>query len=219
MNTDPSATLGELAVRLPAASRVFKRHKLDYCCAGHRPLADACQDRGLDPAAILAELERETAAVPAPAFESSDALIDHIVEHYHEPLRRELPELIAMAKRVELRHDDKAACPRGLVAHLADMHTGLLEHLGKEEQILFPMIRSRAGLGARGPISVMQRDHDDHGASLRHIRDLTAELSPPEGACATWRALYLRLSELESDLMDHIHLENNVLFPRALQST
>ena len=219
MNPDPSVSLGELAVRIPAASRVFKRHRLDYCCSGHRALADACRDKDLDPAAILAELEAEVSAAGAgtPAFESDGALIDHIVERYHEPLRRELPELVAMAKRVEHRHGDKRGCPHGLAQHLSAMHAEVLDHLAKEEQVLFPMIRAGAGRAAGAPISVMQREHDDHGASLARVRALTGDLEPPMGACATWRALYLRLGELESELMDHIHLENNVLFPRALR--
>lgn len=219
MQTNPNVTLAELAVRVPAASRVFKRHRLDFCCSGHRALAEACEERGIDPAEVLAELDAETGAVGAepPRFESADALIDHILERYHEPLRRELPELVAMAKRVETRHGDKASCPRGLAAHLGSMHAEVLEHLAKEEQILFPMIRAGAGSGARGPITVMQREHDDHGASLARVRELTTDHVPPVGACATWRALYLRLAELESELMDHIHLENNVLFPGALR--
>jgi regulator of cell morphogenesis and NO signaling len=219
MQTHANVTLAELAVRLPAASRVFKRHRLDFCCSGHRALAEACQERGLDPADILAELEAETAATrdEVPGFETAATLIDHILERYHDPLRRELPELVAMARRVEVRHGDKTSCPHGLAAHLVAMHTEILEHLAKEEKILFPVIRAGGGSGASGPISVMQREHDDHGAALQRIRDLTTDYVPPAGACATWRALYLRLAELESELMDHIHLENNVLFPRVLR--
>lgn len=219
MQPHPNVTLAELAVRIPAASRVFKRHRLDFCCSGHRALAEACRERGLDPAEVLAELEAEKSAVgaEAPGFESNDALIDHILERYHEPLRRELPELVSMARRVEARHGDKASCPRGLADHLTAMHAEVLEHLAKEEHILFPMIRAGGGRSAGGPISVMQREHDDHGESLATIRELTTDHVPPVGACATWRALYLRLAELESELMDHIHLENNVLFPGALR--
>lgn len=218
VSIDSSATLSQLAISVPAASRVFKRHKLDFCCSGRRPLAEACRDLGLDPESVLEELEREASKTTEAAAEyaSADELIDHILERYHEPLRQELPELIAMAKRVEVRHGDKPACPRGLAQHLVAMHAEVLDHLAKEEQILFPSIRS--GMPVRGPVAVMQREHDDHGASLRQTRELTTDLVPPAGACATWRALYLRLAELESELMDHIHLENNILFPRALQS-
>ncbi len=221
MTTPPNATLAELAIRIPAASRVFRRHGLDYCCSGHRALADACRAKDIDPGVVLAELERESTAASAdvPSFEgrSERELVDHILERYHATLKAELPELIAMAERVEMRHGEKRACPRGLAEHLTRMHTDLLEHMAKEEQILFPLLCAGGGMAARGPITVMTREHEDHGESLRGVRELTTNLAPPIGACATWRALYLRLEQLETELMEHIHLENNVLFPRALR--
>lgn len=218
---DPTATLADLAARLPAASRVFRRHGLDYCCGGQRSVAEACSRRGLDPHDILAELEQETVRPGDPACfvdRPLGELVAHIVRRYHEPLREELPALIELASRVESRHADKASCPRGLAAHLTAMHADVLTHLAKEEQVLFPMILAGAGGRAQGPVSVLLREHDDHGAGLRRIRELTADLVAPAEACPTWRALYLRLAELEAELMDHIHLENNVLFPGALRS-
>ncbi len=99
------------------------------------------------------------------------------------------------------------------------MHGAVLAHLEKEEKILFPMIRAGRGASASAPIRVMEMEHEDHGEALARLRVLTANRTAPAGSCATWRALYLRLEELESELMDHIHLENNVLFPRALQQS
>ncbi len=221
MDVSTNTTLAALAVRLPGASRVFRRYGLDYCCAGHRALADACAAKNLDAAAVLAEVEREStgasAELPSFADRPLTEVIAHVLEHYHEPLKVELPELIAMAQRVETRHGDKPSCPRGLAQHLEGMHAELSQHLAKEERILFPMIQMGGGAGAGGPITVMTREHDDHGAALRRTRELTTDLVPPAGACATWRALYLRLEQLEKELMDHIHLENNILFPRALR--
>jgi len=212
-----NSTVGQLAITVPAASRVFRRYGIDYCCGGRRSLAEVCEERNLDLTSVLAELERESAdAEPAESLvdRASAELIDHIIERYHDPLRAELPELLAMARRVEMRHADKPAVPRGLADHLAEVMAELSQHLDKEERILFPLLKS--GGGAAGPIHVMMNEHDDHGAALRQIRALTSDLQPPPGACATWRALYLRLEELEGALMDHIHLENNILFPRAL---
>ena len=212
------STVGQLAITVPAASRVFRRFGIDYCCGGRRSLAEVCEERDLDVTEVLAELERESAdAEPAESFvdRADGVLIDHIVERYHNPLRTELPELLAMARRVEMRHADKPTVPSGLADHLAGVMADLSQHLDKEERILFPLLKSRAG-GASGPINVMMLEHDDHGAALRQIRELTGDLQPPPGACATWRALYLRLEELEADLMEHIHLENNILFPRSL---
>lgn len=213
------ATLAELAATRPAASRVFRRHRLDFCCGGQRPLTDVCAERDLDPETILREIDDETVHAGDPTSmveESVDVIIRHILARYHAPLRRELPELIAMATKVERVHADKGGCPHGLSAHLELMHADILNHMAKEEQVLFPMILDGAGPQARGPISVMLHEHDDHGTNLKTMRQLAGDFVPPPAACTTWRALYLRLEELEGELMDHIALENNVLFPKAL---
>jgi regulator of cell morphogenesis and NO signaling len=213
------ATLADLAVSFPAASRVFHRHRLDFCCHGRRPLADACQEAGLDAGAVVAEIAAEHGvAADLPRWDEREVaeLVDHIVGFYHRRLREELPELVALAAKVESRHGEKASCPRGLRAHLEAVHAAVLEHLAKEEQVLFPMLLRGRGRMAAGPITVMESEHDDHALSLRETRRLTADLVAPQEACPTWRALYLRLAAFESELMDHIHLENNVLFRRVL---
>jgi len=220
--TTTQATLAELAVTLPAASRVFRRYGLDFCCHGARPLAEACAPRGVDPASVLAEIESERGVVPD--FTRWDErpleeLIDHLVGYYHRRLRDELPELVALAAKVESRHADKASCPRGIRAHLEEVHRAVLEHLAKEEQVLFPMIRAGRGSMTRGPIDVMESEHQDHAENLARTRSLTADLTAPDEACPTWRALYLRLGALEAELMEHIHLENNVLFRRVLAAS
>lgn len=216
----PGQTLAELATIHPAASRVFHRHRLDFCCHGRRPLADAAAERGLDPAALLAEIE---AAEPGASDERWDEkalpeLIQFLVDHYHARLRSELPELVQMAVRVEEVHGEKASCPRGLGVHLREVHGNVLDHLAKEEGVLFPMILSGSGALATAPVSVLEAEHDEHGAALQRTRELTDDLRAPDEACTTWRALYLRLEQLEAELMEHIHLENNVLFRRVLSS-
>ena len=215
---DPSEHLADLAIRLPGASRVFHRHRLDFCCGGRRSLAEACEAKGLDLAAVRGELARETASPEQADLTQAPlgALVDHIVSHFHEPLHTELPELERMARKVEAVHGDKPGCPLGLGNHLAAVTQSLEQHMAKEEQVLFPMIRGGQGAGAAGPVLVMEREHDEHAIDLARIRELTGDNVPPPHACTTWRALYLRLDALERDLMDHIHLENNILFPRAL---
>jgi regulator of cell morphogenesis and NO signaling len=121
-----------------------------------------------------------------------------------------------MAQKVEVRHADKVSCPKGLGALLVAMHEDVLDHLEKEEQVLFPMILAGQGASAVGPVHVMEREHDEHGRNLRRVRELTGDLQPPAEACVTWRALYLGLQQFEEELMAHIHLENNILFRRAL---
>ncbi len=215
----PATTLAELAVTHPAASRVFHRHRLDFCCHGQRPLAEACAERGLSADAVIDEIAREQPPSVHPTRWDERPLaelVNHIVDFYHQRLRTELPELVSLAAKVESRHGEKPSCPRGLRAHLAEIHEAVLDHLAKEEQVLFPMILSGRLRGAFGPIHAMEAEHDDHAANLRKTRSLTADLVAPPEACPTWRALYLRLAAFEAELMDHIHLENNVLFRRAL---
>jgi len=216
---DTTTLLADLAVSFPAASRVFHRHGLDFCCHGRRPLGEACAEAGLDAQSVVAEIAAEQAAAPElPRWDEKPIaeLVDHIVGFYHRRLREELPELVALATRVESRHADKASCPHGLRAHLEAVHAAVLDHLAKEEQVLFPAILAGRGRLVAGPISVMESEHDDHAADLRETRRLTADLVAPAEACTSWRALYLRLAAFEAELMDHIHLENNVLFRRVL---
>jgi regulator of cell morphogenesis and NO signaling len=224
MATQPlstATTLADLAVAHPAASRVFHRHRLDFCCGGRQPLAEACAERGLDAASLIAEIAREQELPESDVIWDARPLVElvrHIVDHYHQRLRVELPELISFAAKVESRHAEKESCPRGLRAHLEGIHAAVLDHLAKEEQVLFPMILGGRGHAALGPVHVMEAEHRDHAENLRKTRSLTADLVPPPEACPTWRALYLRLAAFEAELMDHIHLENNVLFRRALAS-
>lgn len=211
-------TLAELATMIPAASRVFRRERLDYCCGGNRSLAEACRARGLDAEALLREIETAPAGADDEDWSGRPLaeLVRHIVARYHDPLRRELPELLELARKVERVHADKPSVPKGLHDHLAMMHAEVLDHLLKEEHVLFPMILAGQGREAGAPVQVMEHEHKDHGRNLERLRELTDDLTPPAEACTTWRALYLRLAALESELMDHIHLENNILFPRAL---
>lgn len=217
--TTTTTTLAELATTHPAASRVFQRFGLDYCCGGRKPLADVCRSKGLDPVQILDAIDAEEAAVDLPRWDNAPLpeLIQFIVDRYHAALRVELPELIALAGKVEIRHGDKPECPRGLRALLEHMHLAVLDHLAKEERILFPMIVEGYGRRAAGPVRIMEEEHDEHGQNLARVRELTHNFTPPPEACASWQALYLRLATFESELMDHIHLENNILFPRALR--
>ena len=215
------STLGSLVAEHPAAAPILYRHRLDFCCGGDQSLASACQARGVAAEAVLAEIG---AAVDRDSAENEinwsqrplDDLIDHILVVYHEPLRRELPELIAMAEKVERVYQLKPGCPHGLAALLQQIHAAVLDHLAKEEQILFPAVRSGRGAYCGGPVACMEAEHDEHGANLARIRELTDDLTPPEGACTTFRVLYQRLDAMEQDLMRHIHLENHILFPRAL---
>jgi regulator of cell morphogenesis and NO signaling len=216
--TDPT-TLAELAVAHPAAARVFYANRLDFCCGGRRPFAEACRERGLDANAVLDEILREeSSSEPATRWELAplQLLVDRIVNHYHRRLRVALPNLIRMARRVEERHGDKGSCPIGLAALLEQVHTSVLDHLEKEETILFPALLRHTGTELSRPVYVLESEHEHHRSDLQRIRALTNDLTVPDEACTTWRALYGNLQQLEQELMEHIHLENNILFRRAL---
>lgn len=221
MTYDLQTTVATIATEHPLATRVFARHGIDFCCGGGRPLAAACAAQGLDAGAVLAEIEDEIAAAPGPeeswAVAPIEDLIQHILTTYHEPLKQELPRIEEMARKVHRVHGDKD--PERLSRILSTfcaLQQDLVLHLAKEEQILFPMILAGDGAMAGGPISVMEHDHDAAGSMLRTLRELTDDYVPPEMACNTWRALWAALADLERALHEHIHLENNVLHPRAL---
>jgi regulator of cell morphogenesis and NO signaling len=218
---DPASRLADLARDWAGASRVFHRHELDFCCQGHRTLAEACRERRLDVTEIARELLAEIMPIDADhdwRMLPQAQLIAHIVDGFHADHRRELPRLIAMAEKVERVHADKPGCPLGLAEHLHGMQHRLEQHMQKEEQILFPMLLAGAGAQAQMPIHVMTGEHDEHALDLQRVRTLAGGFTPPEHACTTWRALYLGLDAFERSVMEHIHLENHVLFPAALAS-
>ena len=215
----PEDTLADLAMHRAGASRVFLRHGLDFCCHGMIPLTEACEQKGLTPDALIAEIvaEEKNHELPEQWEERpAHALIEHILLEFHQKHREELPRLAFMAKKVEAVHAEKQACPKGLHAFLQRMSRELEEHMQKEEQILFPAILGGAGPMVAMPIQLMEAEHKDHGKNLEELRRVAFDFEAPEEACGTWRALYLGLAELEGELMRHIHLENYVLFPKAL---
>lgn len=216
--TDPRAQqmLGRIAVELPGATALFRRLKLDFCCGGQVPLAEACRDKGLDLQAVLAELAPLERGDGTTAMREPGALIEHIVTRFHEVHREQLPELLRMARRVEAVHRDNPHVPAGLGDLIEQMEGELLDHMAKEEGILFPMMRSGSPMAGQ-PAGVMRAEHTAHGAMLERLVELTNNHQPPEEACNTWRALYAGTRQFADDLVEHIHLENNVLFPQFEQ--
>jgi regulator of cell morphogenesis and NO signaling len=208
-------TLADIAATLPGATEVFRRHKLDFCCGGRVPLADAAAAKGLQVTELEMELGDIAAlALPSPLPADTDDLIALIEMRYHAAHRREFPELIKLARRVEAVHKTHAAAPHGLAVLLERMQEDLEDHMQKEEQVLFPLMRHGGHPMIAQPIAVMLAEHDDHGAHLRELERLTNDFSVPDDACPTWRALYAGGRKLAGDLVEHIHIENNILFPR-----
>jgi len=206
-------SLGDIAVSLPGSTAIFRRHKLDFCCGGSESLERAALKKGLDltpTEAELACLSPEQSSIP----ESVEDLIGYIFERYHQVHRREMPELRNLASRVEGVHADHPAVPAGLSDLFARMQAELESHMQKEEQVLSPLMLAGGNPMIVHPIDMMRHEHDEHGEQLRALAALTGDMTPPDGACNSWRALYAGLAKLAEDLTDHIHIENNILFPR-----
>lgn len=206
--------LGEIAVRLPGATAVFCRYGLDFCCGGDALLAEAVREPGVALDQIVGELRRLDQSAPTEHPREPGALIDHVLERYHETHRRELPELIRLAQKVERVHAAHPEAPIGLAAALGRMAIELETHMQKEEAVLFPMMRMGPQPMIAHPIARMRLEHDDHGERLREVEALYRGGKLPADACGSWRALYAGVTKLADDLMQHIHLENNLLFPQ-----
>ena len=225
----PEATVADIATAVPATIAVFQRHHIDFCCGGRIPLAEACAAKGLDTDVVLGDLRSSVAPAAAEPNWSDASLTDlvrHIQRRYHAPLRAEIPRLAAMLAKVVSRHGDHL--PGTLIPlqeTFRDLQEELLAHMRKEDEVLFPFIEAlEAGRPLPGgvpveavlpPIAVMQAEHADAGAALARMRALTDGYAPPEWACPTFRGLYYGLSQLEAEMHVHVHLENNILFPRA----
>ena len=213
-------SLGQIAVEIPGSTVLFHKYHLDFCCGGKQTLEKMAEKRGLDIQQLETELQQLTQQESHEENWHSAplaALIAHIIARFHNPHRQQLPDLINMAEKVERVHGEKPACPRGLAKVLQEVYQHLSDHMMKEERVLFPMIEQGFGAHAGNPVAVMELEHNEAGRQLEVIKALTNNLTPPEGACTTWRALYSGTDQFIKDLMQHIHLENNVLFPRALR--
>jgi len=228
----PQRSLGELVTEDTRAATVFERFGLDYCCRGHQTLEDAARDQGTPLHAVVAALEAlgpPTSSDRADEGASLDQLTRLIVERHHRYVRESMPAITAWLDKLVARHGARHAElieARDLFRQVTDELTA---HMAKEENILFPFIDALATAERSGrhpvaspfgtivnPVRVMEADHALVGNLLARLRALTAGFEPPADACTTYRLCYAELSRFEADLHRHVHLENNILFPRAL---
>jgi regulator of cell morphogenesis and NO signaling len=232
--TTTTQTVREIALEQPSSIRVFEEFGIDYCCGGRKPLAEACTAGNLEINAVIAALE---AAALAPQEKSEDwtgksleSLSAHIVATHHAYVKRELPRLAILAEKVVNRHGSTKAELPVIAATLAQLDEELTHHLAKEEQVLFPYVAALDTSISAGtpkpqscfgtvanPIAMMTQEHDAAGTLLAEIRTLSGNFTTPPDACPTFHAFYDGLKEFEQDLHQHIHLENNILFPRAIE--
>lgn len=223
----PEFTVGQLVAQRPSRARVLEGFGLDYCCGGKKPLSLACRERQLDPAAVLAALEEEArrpvTATPDWSGRPLDELVNHIQHTHHAYLKTELPRISLLAEKVARAHAGRHPELIAIRSLFERLRSELEHHTNVEDRVVFPLCRrlahgplSNGGAVVREQIEKLTHEHEGAGAVLTDIRDLTDEYRPPADACNTYRALFSSLAELEADLHQHVHKENNILFPRAV---
>ncbi|MGE0770447.1 MAG: iron-sulfur cluster repair di-iron protein [Cyclobacteriaceae bacterium] len=218
-------SMAELALQYPNAIAVFNKYHLDYCCGGKDSLAKACGETNLG----LEQIEKEIVLTTTPArgtmtFEqwSPSLLADYIQEQHHGYVRAAIPLIEQLLAKVVHKHGASHRELEEIHACFLSLSQELTSHMGKEEQVLFPAIKQRAGWASTAlelPISIMVDEHQKAGDLIKQIRRFTHNYQPPANACTSFQALYLKLEEFDNDLMQHVHLENNILFPKVLAGT
>jgi len=226
-------TVREIALRQPSSIRVFEQFGIDYCCGGRKPLSEACAENGVAMDTVVAALESASVASAEPVQDWSRAslqsLSEHITANHHSYVKRELPRLYELAAKVVARHGTNHAELPEIQSAVLQLGDELTQHLAKEELVLFPYIAMLETALATGgdapkscfgtvenPIAMMTSEHEAAGELLAEIGRLSNRFTTPQDACPTYHAFYDGLHEFEQDLHQHIHLENNILFPRAI---
>jgi regulator of cell morphogenesis and NO signaling len=230
---DVSKTVREFAVEVPQATRLFEKLGIDYCCGGGKSLRDACASANIPVEDVVKKLLSSVneSATPANADWSTERLsdlADYIVAKHHVYVRQELPRLEQLLAKVASKHASNHPELKQVQNIFHALSEELTSHLMKEEQILFPYVKQLEAAGedrmrppmfgsVKNPIHMMEIEHDSAGDALRELRSITNGFSAPEEGCFSYKALYQGLAEFETDLHQHIHLENNILFPRAIE--
>lgn len=229
-------TLGQMAAKDIRKAQVFKKYGLDFCCGGKKTLDQACAEKGLDVLAVERELQQTdhlaatTRPIPYQDW-SSDFLADYIVNTHHSYVKKNLPDILAYANKVARVHGSRHPELLPVRELVEEVYNEMMNHMVKEERILFPYIKdivtaqkntqplqaSHFGT-VQNPINMMEMEHEVVGKNMEEIRTLTQNYVLPDDACASYSLLYRMLDEFEEDLHIHVHLENNILFPKALKA-
>jgi regulator of cell morphogenesis and NO signaling len=226
--------LAEIAARESRGAEVLERFGLDYCCGGRQTLVEACRASGVDPRRVVGELARLAAPSAQDSFDLTsadlDRLADHIVDRHHAFVRAAIPAITAQLDTLVDRHGERHPELARIRELFADLGSEMHLHMFKEEHVLFPYIRALAraakGMGhipanifgtVQNPIRMMELEHQAAGDETAAIRQLADDYTAPPDGCATYAACFADLAAFEADLHRHVHLENNVLFPRAVE--
>ena len=232
MGIDIQKTVAEIALEKPQAAAAFEKLGIDYCCGGRKSLAAACEEAGIDVSHVEGLLQGDGKDRPDAgnwSEQSLGSLISHIVEKHHAYCREEGVRLQPLLEKVVARHGGHHPELTQVQGLFAALRNELSMHMMKEEQMLFPYIIALENSAARksalprapfgtvhNPVRMMVLEHDDAGHLLKEIRSLSGNFKAPQDACPSFKALYQGLEAFEADLHQHIHLENNILFPRAI---
>ena len=224
-------TLGAIAAKDLRKAEIFKKYGLDFCCGGKKTVKEACAEKGIDVTKIEQELQQADKVIstrPLPYQEwSLDFLADYIVNTHHTYVRKTIPELSELTAKVARVHGDQHPELHVIHSLVNDIVEELSSHLVKEEEIVFPYIKKVAkknaqpsiedATGLQAPINLMEMEHEAVGEKLEEIRALSNGYTVPADGCASYNLLFKMLTDFEDDLFTHIHLENNILFPKAIQ--
>ncbi|RMF29307.1 MAG: iron-sulfur cluster repair di-iron protein [Bacteroidetes bacterium] len=226
-------TVAETVARDYRTAEIFRKYGIDFCCGGKRSIEEVCRSKGIEVERLLDELRQLQSGNPQPDHDyqswSPTFLADYIVQVHHNYVRSKLPMLRQYSEKVARVHGEANPETRLIAAYVQELEEEMTAHMQKEEMILFPYVRHLEQTRERGkrpfpppfgtvqnPIRVMEQEHDHAGALMRKMRELSAGFRPPDHACNTYRVLYSLLEEFEKDLHKHVHLENNILFPKAI---
>jgi regulator of cell morphogenesis and NO signaling len=223
-------TLAEIVSQMHQAAAIFEKHHLDFCCRGKRTLQDACTEKQLPADIIEAELQQvadnasQMHDVATHAM-SAAQLADYIVLKHHLYVKESMPVILQHVQRVATKHGDRFPYMQQVQYLFTVLREEMTSHMQKEELVLFPRIKEIEQNGTAAliagyisqPVLMMEAEHDEAGGIMAEIRKLTRDYTVPEGACTTFRISLAELKEFEEDLHRHVHLENNILFPKALQ--
>lgn len=228
MNITEQTIVGDLVAKDYRTASVFKKQGIDFCCAGNRTIAEACAKKSIDPALVVANLEEIVNKTNNPVTDYNswplDLLADYVEKKHHRYVEEKIVEIVPFLNKVASVHGDR----HPELLEVQDLFRGCVEeltsHMQKEEQILFPYVRKiaignavKAPFGSvQNPIAMMMDEHTNEGERFRRIAELTDNYTPPADACNTYRVTFALLNEFEEDLHLHIHLENNILFPKAI---
>ncbi|MEK6481343.1 iron-sulfur cluster repair di-iron protein [Catalinimonas sp. 4WD22] len=221
-----SVSVGEVVNQYPQAAAVFNRLKIDYCCQGKRSFDAACREAGVDPEEVnkaIRQVQPEKQNLRVNDW-SLSMLCDFIVNNHHAYIRKKGPEVHLLAEKVSKVHGKQHPELIDIYHDFIELHEELLQHTRKEEEKLFPLIKAldQQALNITEAeidnlLKELNEEHEDAGDEMKRIRSLTNDYETPDDACQSYKMLYQELAEFEEDLYAHVHLENNILFPKFIQ--